>query len=252
VLRLFLRGVLELLWPPRTTCLFCEGTLCQPGGDVPEGLPVCATCWAAMVCAPGLNRCTTCTRPLMGGRGRCMECASGPAFGQVWSLGLHKGALREAIHHLKFNGREALGVPLGQRLADQVDTQHDLVVPLPLHPSRLRERGYNQALLIAWGLAGALGTPVEEGALVRLRRTGHQAKLDRVERLHNLAGAFGVHASRKKEPPWVGRTVLLVDDVLTTGATATAAAEALRRTGAARVDLAVLAVSDKPVVASRT
>lgn len=250
MLRLFLRGVAELLWPPRTTCLLCEANLAA-ASEAGEALLVCEACWESMPFAPGVNCCNICSRPLVGGRGRCVECAEWPVFGQVWALGFHRGALREAIHHLKFNGREGLGVPLGQRLADQVSGQHDLVVPLPLHPTRLRERGYNQALLVAWGLAGSLGTPVTDGALVRLRRTGHQAKLDRAERLQNLAGAFGLHSSHAKNPPWAGRVVLLVDDVLTTGATASAAAKVLRQTGATRVNLAVLAVSDKPVDAAR-
>lgn len=243
MLRLFLQGVLELIWPPRTACLLCEGGL-DIAGD-PFGLSVCMDCWESMPFAPGLNRCTNCSRPLTGGRGLCVECGAAPIFGRVWAMGLHRGALREAIHHVKFNGREALGAPLGRLLADQIPTGHELVVPLPLHPSRLRERGYNQAALIARGLAEGMGLPVAEGALVRLRRTGHQAKLDREDRLRNLRGAFGTH--RAKDPPWAGRAVLLVDDVLTTGATASAAAEVLRETGAIQVDLAVLAVSDMPV-----
>lgn len=251
MIRFFLQGVVELLWPPRSSCLLCEGPLHIAGEDLPGESEVCATCWGALVVAPADNRCVTCTRPLVGGRGRCVECGATSAFEQVWSLGLHTGTLREAIHHLKFNGREALGVPLGQLLAEGIDGQHDLVVPLPLHPSRLRDRGYNQSERIAWGLAGALGTPVLTGALVRLRRTGHQAKLDRVERLRNLAGAFGVDSRHQENPPWVGRVVLLVDDVLTTGATASAAADVLRQTGAARVELAVLAVSDMPVQVGR-
>lgn len=244
MLRLFLDGLLDLLWPSRTACLLCEGPLAEAEGDGP---PVCMTCWETMPFAPAENRCTNCSRPLSGGRGVCVQCASPPAFGRVWAIGLHHGALREAVHHLKFSGRKTLAAPLGRRLARMMPREHDLIVPLPLHPSRLRERGYNQATLIACGLAGILGLPVVEGELVRLRRTGHQAKLEREERLRNLRGAFGTRS--QTDPPWSGRAVLLVDDVLTTGATASAAAEAITKTGARRVDLAVLAVSDKHVAA---
>lgn len=257
MLRLFFQGVMDLLWPPRTTCLLCEALL-HPGAPGPvgvvgalpvlNGLPICLECWDSMAFAPGEARCTNCNRPLAGGRGLCMECTASPPFGRVWALGLHRGALREAIHHLKFSGRKGLGAPLGWRLAGLVDREHQVIVPLPLHPSRLRERGYNQAALIAQGLAAELCLPVVEGELLRLRRTGHQAKLDREERLCNLQGAFG--ARSQATPPWAGRAVLLVDDVLTTGATASAAAQALRETGAVRVDLAVLAVSDKLVHAA--
>lgn len=239
MLRLFVQGLMELLWPPRTTCLLCDGRLEQPV----EGLPVCLTCWEAIRFPAGLVCCACCSRPLRRGRGRCTVCADSPPFGRVWALGLHAGPLREAIHHLKFNGRKGLGVPLGRRLGAAIQTDHDLVVPLPLHPARLRERGYNQAALIAQGLAEARSRPMVEGVLVRVRQTGRQAKLDREERLRNLQGAFGVRGPQTV--PWAGRSVLLVDDVLTTGATAAAAATVLRETGALRVDLAVLAVSDK-------
>lgn len=236
---------MDLLWPPRTTCLLCEARLNCPGGPAAERVPVCAPCWDSMGFTPGENRCTNCERPLAGGGGLCAACESPPPFGKVWALGLHRGALREAIHHLKFNSRGELGTQLGRRLARQIPARYELVVPVPLHVSRLRERGYNQAALIGGGLAEVLGLTVVEGVLVRLRPTGHQAKLDRQARLNNLRQAFSLR--RQVAPPWAGRRILLVDDVLTTGATASAAAQVLRRTGARQVDLAVLAVSDMPV-----
>lgn len=243
---------MDLLWPPRTTCLLCDASLVDQAEGAPEfpagvkNLPVCDLCWRSMPFPADVVCCMNCKRPLTGGRGVCVECTTEPLFGRVWALGLHKGALREAIHHFKFNGRKALGAPLGSWLATSVSREYDLTVPLPLHPSRQRERGYNQAALLAEGVVAVLGLPLIEGELIRLRRTGHQAKLIREERLHNLDGAFGV---RRGSPlPWRGRAVLLVDDVLTTGATAAAAASVLRQTGAARVDLAVLAVSDTPVM----
>lgn len=239
MLRLFVQGLMELLWPPRTTCLLCDGPLVQSV----DGLPVCVVCWEAIRFPAGLACCSCCSRPLRRGRGRCTTCADSPPYGRVWALGLHAGPLREAVHHLKFGGRKALGAPLGRRLGGSIPTEHDLVVPLPLHPARQRERGYNQAALIAQGVAAVRSRPLVEGVLVRVRQTGRQAKLDRDERLRNLQGAFGVRGPGSV--PWAGRTVLLVDDVLTTGATAAAAATVLRATGALRVDLAVLAVSDK-------
>lgn len=241
MLKLFLRGMMDLLWPPRTTCLLCHGPL--PAEGMGSGLPVCGPCWEGMGFDSAEPRCRNCSRPLAGGQGLCVECAQVPPFGRVWALGLHRGPLREAIHHLKFGGRRRLGLALGLRLAAEIPPVHDLIVPIPLHPSRLRERGYNQAALIGAGIGQALGTAVVERGLVRRRPTGHQAKLDRAERLRNLQDAFGV--ARMRSLPWAGRRVLLVDDVLTTGATASAAARVLRATGARGVDLAVLAVSDK-------
>jgi ComF family protein len=118
------------------------------------------------------------------------------------------------------------------------------VIPVPLHRSRLAERGYNQAAIVAGEIARVMGVPMFDRELVRLRRTGHQAKLDRRHRMQNLRGAFG---PAKATPAFAGMRVLLVDDVLTTGATAAAVAEAIYRGGARSVDLAVLGVSTTTV-----
>lgn len=234
-----LHGLLDLIWPPRTTCILCQGALSE------SALPkVCTSCMADMAFPETFPRCTSCNRPVGSGVHRCPECVAGSAFGRAWALGLHKGPLREAIHHLKFSGRDELGAPLGRLLARRVNFSYDGVVPIPLHRSRQRERGYNQALLLAQGLAAERGWAVWDGALQRVRSTGHQAKLDRTERLQNLERAFSVPET---SPPWSGKAVLVVDDVLTTGATAAAAVAAVLRSGAARADLAVLAVSTTPV-----
>lgn len=277
MLRLVVRGLMDLLWPPRTRCLLCEGLLAgvdEPGNPsgtdtaepsglltslglpdgegllggggracLPSDLPVCRSCWEGMGFRPGVARCENCCRPTLGGDPLCADCASGSPYGRVFALGFHEGALREAIHFFKFGGRSELGRPLGLRLAPLVGERPDLVVPVPLHRSRLRERGYNQAAVLAEAIADGLGVPVGTG-LVRLRSTGHQAKLDRSGRLHNLDGAFGA----ARQPTWVNKSVLLVDDVLTTGATAVSVATVLRRTGARAVNLAVLAVSATPVL----
>lgn len=236
--RMVVQGLLDIIWPPRTECLLCAAPLA--GGELAF---VCAECWADMTFPPELALCATCMRPVRP-FGGCGDCAAGQPFAQVFSLGLHEGALREAIHHLKFNGREELGPLLGHRLAQVVQQPSDCIVPVPLHRSRRVERGYNQAALVAQGLSEKLGIPVIEHGLRRRRSTGHQAKLDRVSRLKNLRGAFLL---ARNPAPWQGKTVLLVDDVLTTGATAAAAARVILAGGAQAVHLAVLAVSATPV-----
>lgn len=251
LLRTIVEGLVTILWPQRTTCITCDGPLpavLPPLASVAETVPVCDSCWAAMPFTLDMRLCINCSRPIRGGWGLCAECVFTPSYGRVWALGLHRGVLREAIHHVKFSGRQALGVALGRYLAEMVEETPDVIVPIPLHPIRQRERGYNQAACIARGLAEALGAPVAEADLVRLRATGHQTRRHRDARWRNLAGAFGVR--RGSEPAWTGRHALLVDDVLTTGATAAAAAEVLWATGARAVNLAVLAVSDKPVPAA--
>jgi ComF family protein len=242
LLRLIFQGLLDLVWPPRTQCLLCDGPL---EGEPGSGTLACGACVASMAFEPDTARCANCSRPSHSPCGLCPDCEDGSPFGVVFALGPHKGALREAIHHFKFGDRPELAALLGPRLAAAISVGHDCIVPVPLHRSRLRERGYNQAALLARSISQVKGCPVYEQALVRLRSTGHQAKLDRQSRLRNLQGAFS--APQGTPPPWQGKRVLLVDDVLTTGTTAAASAEILYQTGARSVDVAVAAVSTTPV-----
>ncbi|HLO04927.1 MAG TPA: double zinc ribbon domain-containing protein [Symbiobacteriaceae bacterium] len=242
-------GLAEILWPPRSTCLGCEGPLLTLALTVPAGLPICPDCWEALTDPGDGPRCPNCTRPVLQADGApCPDCELHFPFGPVWSLGLLTGPLRELVHHLKYNGREWLGQPLGRQLGAQIAPLYDAVLPLPLHRSRERERGYNQAALLATGVGEVLGRPVLTGLLRRQRQTARQADLDRAERRANLAGAF---SAPLQHPDLAGRSLLLIDDVLTTGATATAATEALLAAGARRVDLAVLAVSTGVVLAKK-
>ena len=132
-----------------------------------------------------------------------------------------------------------LGVPLGhllRRLLREEGLSADVVVPVPLHPKRLAERGYNQAALLARAAARELGAPLAARALVRVRDTSQQARLGRTERLANVERAFVA-----RDPKAVrGRDVLLVDDVETTGATLTACRAALLEAGARRVTMVCL------------
>jgi ComF family protein len=199
--------------------------------------------WAAAGC-PG------CARIFAGlpADTRCEECRrTPPPFEWVRAVGAYRDGLRAAVHALKFRGRVAVAAPLGALLAERGaalvgltaadPAPIDAVVPVPLHPARLAERGFNQAELLAAPCARAWGRPLVTGALVRTRPTRPQTELDAAERGANVAGAFAV----RRPAALAGRRVLLVDDVLTTGATARAAARALREGGAAAVGVLVLA-----------
>jgi ComF family protein len=147
------------------------------------------------------------------------------------------------IGDLKFNAREDLAGPLAQLLSRAVSAASgpppDLVVPIPLSPQRLAERGYNQAWELARRTARLQGHTARHDVLLRPSDTAHQAELTRAARQRNLAGAFMVDPRQRSAVQ--GQRVALVDDVMTTGATAREAASTLLRAGAAAVDLWMLA-----------
>lgn len=151
---------------------------------------------------------------------------------------VYGGPLAAAIVRFKYAGRAELAPALAAPLADAALAYAgsvDRVLPLPLHASRLRERGFNQSALLARPVARALGVPLDTASLVRVRPTRDQAGLPRAQRAQNVRGAF---ATRRALP---GQRVLLVDDVRTTGATLAAAAETLLRGGCTEVRTLALA-----------
>ncbi len=193
--------------------------------------------------------CPGCARDLGVARGLCQACLDRLAPRVVRQsvlvphdephlvvLGRYEGRLRRAIRAFKFTGSRELGGVLATRLAEAMPTTWapDVVCPVPLHPRREAARGFNQAALLSTGIATALGTR-HEALLVRTRDTAQQARLDRGSRERNVAGVFSLTR------PVRGQHVLLVDDVLTTGATLRAGASVLRAAGAASVRFVVLA-----------
>ncbi|MBA7604410.1 hypothetical protein ES703_11530 [subsurface metagenome] len=150
------------------------------------------------------------------------------------------GAIRQAIHELKYRNLRALAVLLTQLLNDYLTTSPvpgEVLVPVPLHKKRLRERGYNQSRLLAQELAKLTGLPLVDDCLVRERHTPPQARTPNVdERRNNVADAFSCRDRRLEAKP-----VLLIDDVATSGATLDACARALKETGASSVWGLVLA-----------
>lgn len=188
--------------------------------DLPRNLPACRTC--AMPVAELDLVCGACLR-------------REPAFDAAFAPYRYEFPLVELIHRLKYGSQIAiariLGTVLARRLAERGTPRVDAIVPVPLHPSRELKRGYNQAEEIARFAAEILGHPVLDRAAIRVRHTEEQAALPAMVRRVNVSGAFEVHA--KKLPP----AVAIMDDVLTTGATADALAQALKRAGCRRVEV---------------
>ncbi len=157
------------------------------------------------------------------------------------AVGAHTTALREAIHALKYEGERRMGEALARLLAEKVlekTWQIDIIIPVPLHSLRLAERGYNQANEIAKTLAIEIGSSLASDALNKVRATTSQVELSAVDRQRNIEGAFKVAESYQQDLH--DKTILLVDDVCTTGSTLMECAAALRDAGVARVYVATI------------
>lgn len=206
-------GLLELLLPPA-----CAG--CGRYGEL-----LCRECLAAF-------------RPATDPRDRFAAADPGTVIGDALELAVaafvHAGPTRRALQRLKYGGAGRLAVPLAAAalpaLRELLSVCGPLpLVPVPVHPARLRQRGYNQAALLARELGRGAGLPVVE-ILERRRATTRQHGLGKVARLHNLRGAFAVRGGQR-----VPTAALLVDDILTTSATLEACAQALRGAGCERL-----------------
>jgi ComF family protein len=169
-------------------------------------------------------------------------------FDAVYWYGSYEGTLRRLIHLLKYERIQSLARPFGDFLARVVprEQRFDCVVPMPLHWRRHWERGFNQSELLAREIARRWNVPVHS-AVKRIRATPPQAGLTNAERRANVSGAFAIRRPlfSKRRSGVEGARVLLVDDVLTTGASAAACARALKRAGAVHVALLTLARTDR-------
>ena len=193
---------------------------------VPPPPPLCTPCGVPLP-PPGSERCARCVE-----RPPAFATARAAALYLPTAAGLNPLAV--AVQRLKYRGRRVLADTLGALRASRYPIAPDaLLVPVPLHVARLRERGFNQALLLARALARRRGLPVAAQALARRRTTRAQPGLAAAERRANVQGAFTVPRPQVVS----GRSVVLVDDVLTSGATADACATALLAAGAVRVDV---------------
>ncbi len=229
-------AALALLFPPH--CAVC-------GSDTLAGNHLCDPCgqktWR--IEPPFCRRCSEPFDGAIEGEFECANCGDRTLhFDSAIAPYLSRGVVREFIHRLKYDRERSLRVPLAAWLADALTddriTAHpvDAIVPVPLHAARFRERGFNQAALLAEQLSVGARVPMSD-LLQRTRYTTTQTRLDRHERMENMRNAF-----RVRDPATVnGRHLLLVDDVFTTGSTVDECARVLRAAGAASVRVATVA-----------
>ena len=223
-------AALDLLFP--LSCLGCQR----------EGAFICPDC------VPKLKRlerpyCQRCAQP--GPGATCRRCLDEPlAVDSIRAPYLFEGAIREAVHRLKYRRQRSAAAPLAQLMAEPllvngapVDLAPvDLVAPVPLHPARLRHRGYNQSFLLARETGRILGIPVQDGLLYRVKNSPPQVEArSREQRKDNVADSFECRG------PVQDRSVLLIDDVATTGSTLAECAAVLKSNGAKAVHALVLA-----------
>jgi ComF family protein len=227
----------DLVMPP--LCLSCHRPLTAHDA-------LCPVCWAQIdfISAPLCDRLGL---PMPFDTGGTMVSAAAvadpPEFDRARAVARFDGVMRTLVHDLKFRDRHDARRLFGRWLVQagaELLADSDLIVPVPLTRWRLFSRRFNQAAILAQEVARLKGGEVEPSLLLRTRRTLPQVGLTRAQRRKNVAGAFAVAAGRKTRID--GARVVLIDDVITTGATARACAHALKRAGAGRVDVLALAM----------
>ena len=238
MLRGIFAGLRDIIYPP--VCLSCRASL-KNRSAIDNA--VCAECWSAIK-RNSPPFCRGCGRHTAAGTGYCAACSGEHFyFNRAYGACRYDDRVKELIHAFKYGGRDYLGRTLGRLLADFHNeygfliSAAEIIIPVPLHPARLREREFNQSEILCGRLAAASGKEIMTGNLVRNKRTRTQTEFDGQDRFSNVRGCFLV-----KDPgPLSGKHLLLVDDVLTTGATLSEAARALKKAGAAAVTALALA-----------
>lgn len=235
--RTFTRGLLHLIYP--STCWVCSQFLAEGQAGF------CDSCRGALTQEPHPTcpRCASSVGPFVDLQGGCTRCRNESfAFDQSLRMGPYEGLLRDVVLRLKHAHGEGLAEMVGklwvEHLGDKLrGFKADVIIPMPLHWRKHLGRGYNQSQAMARSLAAGLGIPCKPRWLRRIRYTQPQAHMTAAERRENVRGAFRARTGLSLQ----GKTVLLVDDVMTTGNTANEAARALKPARPARIIVAVLA-----------
>lgn len=242
LLRSFARAAADTVFPP--ACLNCRQSTASATGPMGS---LCAACWAQVrfIERPFCERLGTPFAMDLGSEGLLSPeaVANPPVFARARAVAhFDDGPVRQLVHRLKYSDRMELAKPLGAwmaRAGNELLVEADLLVPVPLHRRRLAARRFNQANSLAQAISAHCGVPVDPFALARVKATPSQVGLSRSQRALNMQGAFRVTEGMAARV--AGRAIVLIDDVMTSGATVNAASRALLRGGAKRVDVLVFA-----------
>ncbi|MFZ5519441.1 MAG: ComF family protein [Candidatus Zhuqueibacterota bacterium] len=220
IMNLF-RPLVDFFYPP-----FC--TICQSALQRDE-IVVCEQCWSEI---PRVDEHADIVAEISAG------LSSPVFFTQAYSIWQFDGPIQQIIHLLKYQNYRILARKMGEFMADKIRTlsipdQDIVLIPVPLHKTRVRERGYNQSFLLCESIASRLTIPFSDKILVRRRYTQSQTRLNATNRQKNVRDAFQVVAPELIN----GKTVILVDDVITTGATMNACASTLAKSGVSEICL---------------
>lgn len=235
------RAAVDLLAP--SLCLSC-------GTGVGDPASLCLSCWASL---QHLDEpvCDALGTPFAYDQGQgavsAAALADPPAWDRARAAVIFDDTSARLVHALKYRDRQEAGLLMARMMARagrRLLSESDVILPVPLHRFRLWQRRFNQSAFLAQRLSGAAGKPWRHDLLLRVRPTRAQVGLDQDERRRNVKAAFRLRPGAEAEI--AGRTVLLVDDVRTTGATAEACAAVLKRAGAVRVDLLSFALVPAP------
>ncbi|TRZ49935.1 ComF family protein [bacterium] len=239
--RKFLAGLADIIYPK--TCIGCKSKLQSPGAinDL-----ICSSCWQKIKKnTPPF--CHSCGRRLLPGncvKNICRECLKQSlSFDRAFSPCVYDGVIKNLIHAFKYGGRVKLGKPLSSLMIEFIKEYNlpldfiDFIIPMPLHRTRLREREFNQAQILSDCIAAEFNKKMLDTNLIRHRHTKTQTELKMDKRLANVKGSFSVLDKEAIK----GANILLIDDVLTTAATCSEAASALKNNGANIVFVLTLA-----------
>ncbi len=229
---------LDIIFPPK--CIFCNEIL-SPGTEI----EICKTCSKKNSVIQG-SVCNQCGQPIHVSdvQEKCFDCSrSKQYFKQGISIYEYRGKVKKAMVHFKFFGKKRYAVTFGKLMSDKIKQmtnwpEFDIIIYVPLHKTQLRKRGYNQAKLLAKELAQELNVPLRINIIRKDRQASHQRKLNRFQRQMNMRNTFEVDPNVSIE----GLTVLLVDDIYTTGATMNECARIMIKAGAKQVYIVTAAI----------